>query len=180
LLLFILALMLTVLEGFIQGRLDYVFYLVFIGIAWWLFQTGRRRITIPRLGMAKFSVQRRKKKKRLALVMGAMVLVNVLLIFLTVAANRYPETWGHLIPGRLAMSIVIGVFAGSAIAFFAYFNDFTRGYYIAVVYGLTFILVEVLNNPLIFWAGGAFTLIPGLFLLFRFLRQHPMPQQGER
>jgi hypothetical protein len=180
LLLFILALMSTALEGLLGGRLDYVIYLVLIGGAWGLFQLGRRRITIPRLGMAKFSAQRHKKRKRLALVMGAMVLFNVLLIFLTVAANRYPETWGHLIPGELAMSIVIGVFAGSAVAFFAYFNDFKRGYYNAVVYGLTFCLVEVLNNPLIFWAGGAFVLIPGLVLFLRFLRQHSMPQEEDR
>jgi len=175
LLLFILALTSTLLEGLLGDLLKYVVYLVLIASAWGLFQAGRRLITIPRLGMAKFSSQRRKKKKRLSLVLGAFVLVNVLLIFFTVAANRYPATWGRLMPGGLAVWIFIGVFVGSAIASIAYFNDFTRGYYIAVVYGLTFSMVEVLNNPLVFWAGGPLVLVPGLVLFARFLRQHPLP-----
>lgn len=173
LLLFILAVMSSAIGGTTAVRLS--LYLVLMGGAYLLFWAGRRWITLPRLGRVKFGAERRRKKTRLTLVMSAFVLLNVLLIGLTVAANNDPDTWGRLMPRGLALQLFIAVFVGSVMAVIAYFNDLARGYYFAVVFALTFAAVEMLDNPALFWVGGALVLIPGLVLLMRFLQQHPLP-----
>jgi hypothetical protein len=175
LLLFVVALMTSVLYGLEAAWLRYLIYFVLLGGAWLLFWAARRYITIPRLGRVKFSAERRKKKARLALVMSAFVLINVLLIFLTIASKNSPDIWGRLMPHGLALKLFIGVFVGSAMACIAYFNDFTRGYYVALVFALTFAGTEILDSPVVFWIGGALVLIPGLVLFVRFLQQHPLP-----
>jgi hypothetical protein len=175
LLLFILGLMTSVLYDMESRWLRYLIYFVLIGGAWLLFQAGRRFITLPRLGRARFNVERRKRKARLGLIMSAFLLLNVLLLFLTVAAGRYPETWGRFMPEGLALKLFIGAFVGSAMAFNAYFNDFNRGYYIALVFALTFAGTEILDSPAVFWIGGALIFIPGLVLLVRFLQHYPNP-----
>jgi len=107
--------------------------------------------------------------------MTAFVLLNILLIFFTVVANNHPDTWGRFMPEGQLLWLFVGIFVGAVMAFIAYFNDFTRGYYIAVVFVLTFASVEFMRAPLVFLIGGTLVLIPGVFLLERFLRQHPLP-----
>jgi hypothetical protein len=175
LLLFILALVSTVLQGMSSAWLRYTIYFALIGAAFLAFWAGRRYITIPRLGRVKFGPERRRKRTRLAVVMSMFVLLNVLLIFLTVAAKNNPHTWGRFMPSELALNLFIGVYVGAAMAIIAYYKDFQRGYYIALVFALTFAGVEFLDNPAVFWIGGGLVFIPGLVLLVRFLRQHPIP-----
>jgi hypothetical protein len=173
LLLFVAALMSTTLDGLENTLVRLLLYAGLAGGSYLLFWAGRRFLTFPRLGRARFGAERRRKKARLSWVMAGFVALNLLLLALTAAANRDPQTWGRWMPSGWALMLLVGGFIGSVMACTAYFNDFTRGYYIAAVFALTFPAAEVFNSSAVFWVGGALVLLPGLVLLTRFLAAHP-------
>ena len=175
LLLFCIAIMDALLAGIMNIWLRFLIYLILLGGAWLLYWAGKRFITIPRLGRVKFNAARRKRKIILVLILSAFVLLNVLLLILTIAARNNPETWGRLIPQAEPLGLFVGAYVGTAIALVAYFMDFSRGYYIALVYGITFALVEIFNTPAFLWIGGVLVIIPGVVLFVRFVRRHPLP-----
>jgi len=150
-------------------------YFATLGGAWLLFWAGRRFLTLPRLGRARFGAERRQRKATLRRILAGFVALTLLLMAFTVAANNHPDTWGRYLPGEMAMPVLIGALVGSIMMIMAYFNDFSRGFYIALVYTLTFTAAELLTNPAIFWIGAALVFIPGLVLLVRFLLRHPLP-----
>jgi hypothetical protein len=135
----------------------------------------KRFITIPRLGRVKFSAERRKRKTRLAFILSTFVLFNVLLIILTMLAKNNPEQWGRFKPQAEILGLFVGLYVGRAIALIAYFKDISRGYYIALVYAVTFAAVDIFENPALFWIGGMMVFIPGVVLFVRFLQNHPLP-----
>jgi hypothetical protein len=77
------------------------------------------------------------------------------------------------------MQLFICIFVGGAMALVAYAKDFKRGYYIAVIYALTFLAAELLELPWAFWVGGALVFLPGVILFILFLKNHPLLQTEE-
>jgi hypothetical protein len=61
----------------------------------------------------------------------------------------------------------------------AYFNDFPRGYYIALVMAVGVFLMIWFGQPLIQIGAAFLILIPGLVLFVRFLRRYPLIQARE-
>jgi hypothetical protein len=151
--------------------LRFLFYLVLLGGAWFLFWAGKRYITTPRLGLVKFGPARKRRKLHLALILGGFTLVTVILFILTLAAKNNNAS----LPPGLPVFLFSGLFVGAAIATIAWFNDYPRGYYIAVIYALCFGLGEYLDNFAIFWIGGLLVMVPGVYLFIRFLKEHPKP-----
>ncbi len=179
LLLFSIAMMETGMGGIENRWLRYLVYLGLILVSWFIFWLGRRFITIPRLGRVKFGSGRQVRKSRMVLLLVLLVAINILLVVLTMLANRYPDTWGRWMPRGLAMQLFICIFVGGAMALVAYYKDFRRGYYIAVIYALTFLASELLELPWAFWVGGALVFIPGLVLFTLFLKNHPLSRTEE-
>ena len=175
LLLFCIALTNSLLVGVLDSWPRYIIFCILLGGSWLLFWAGRRFITTPRLGRVKFSAARRKRKIHLAIIMSFFVLLNVLLLFLTIAARNNPDTWGRFMPQAGIFGLFVGAYIGSAIALITYFKDIPRGYYMALVYGITFAAVEIFENPALYWIGGALIFIPGVVLFVRFLQRHPLP-----
>jgi hypothetical protein len=155
-----------------------------------LFWLGKKYITTPRLGQVKFGPDRRKKGLTLGLILAGFVLVTLALVLVTAAAGRIPavgaavDAWlPEVQTPRLLLASFLGLFLGLVIAVIAYFNDFPRGYYIAVVTSLGFFLTYLLDNPLYLGLAAALIILPGLALFVRFLRDHPLPPAeatGER
>jgi L-lactate permease len=58
----------------------------------------------------------------------------------------------------------------------AYFNDFPRGYYIAVLMALAVFLMIWINQPYYPAVIGALIILPGLVLFIRFLMKYPLPK----
>jgi hypothetical protein len=56
----------------------------------------------------------------------------------------------------------------------AYFKDFPRGYYIAVLMSLAVFLMIFLNQPVYPIIIGGLIIVPGLVLFVRFLKTHPL------
>jgi hypothetical protein len=174
-----LGLILWALAIFLGGGLDAVendlwrllAYTVLISGAFLIFWAGKRYITVPRLGQVKFGPERKRRMLHLALILGGFTLVTVVLVILTATAKSNNAS----LPPGLPVYLFAGLFVGTVIATIAWFNDYPRGYYIAVIYALCFGLGEYLNNFAIFWIGGLLVMVPGVYLFIRFLKEHPKP-----
>ena len=116
--------------------------LTFLGVAagQLVFWAGKKFVTLPRMGQVKFGETRRKRSKALALILTVAVLVQVGIVLLTVGAWAIPA-WANrlqeLLPGRSATDLLVAavgaLFVGPSMMAIAYFADFPRGYYIALV-----------------------------------------------
>jgi hypothetical protein len=152
-------------------------------VAFW---AGKKFITTPRIGLAKFGPQRKAKMKNLRVVLFLSVLLLVIMFFLGWAAmgNSLPW-WVTEIPLPLyvwpAQTIIVFGLA-------AYFLDVPRFYAYGVLYGLPLpvgiLLVKntdltVLGSMAITFgvAVGVMVLI-GVILFIRFLREYPVAAQS--
>ena len=147
-----------------------------------LFWLGKKYITAPRLGHVKFGPERRKKGLTLGLILAGFVLFTLALVLITAAGGRSPavraavDAWlPEVRTPSLLLASFLGLFLGSVIAVIAFFNDFPRGYYIAVVTSLGFFLTYLLDTPVYLGIAALLVIVPGLVLFARFLRDHPLP-----
>lgn len=142
------------------------------------FVAGKRFITLPRLGSAKFGPTRKAKRRKTAAVYAAAVAAGLLLWILAVAAQRDPTGLGAVFrSSHTWVGLSIALMAGLVIGAGAHFLDFTRGYLHAVLYAAAFAAAEVLDTPLGFAIGGGIGLVVGIVCLVRFLRDYPIPEE---
>jgi hypothetical protein len=152
-----------------------------------VFWVGKKFVTLPRMGQVKFGEIRRKRSKILALILAVVVLIQVGIVLLTAGAWAIPalgDQLQELFPGRRASDLLVSavgaLFVGPSMMAIAFFTDFPRGYYIALVLSLGVFLMIWFWQPLIQVAAGILILIPGLVLFMRFLRQYPhIPAGGQ-
>ena len=157
-------------------------YLVGMGVFYLLFWGGKKYLTTPRLGMVKFGPQRQRRKMTLAIILGAIVLLQALLFLGTVFLWRNPQ-WAaslgfdHTNPDRerLLVATIGALFVGPSMVLIAYFNEFVRGYYIAFILSLAVFSLIWFGQPVYLISAGLLIIIPGVILFIRFLRQHPLP-----
>jgi hypothetical protein len=158
-----------------------------VGAGQLVFWAGKKFITLPRMGQVKFGEIRRKRSKILALILAVVVLIQVGIVLLTSGAWAIPgwnDKLQELSPNRSAtdwlVAAVGALFVGPSMMAIAYFTDFPRGYYIALVMTLGVFLMIWFWQPLIQVGAAFLILIPGLVLFVRFLRQYPLIPAGER
>ena len=163
--------------------------LAFLGICagHLVFWAGKKFVTLPRIGQVKFGEIRRKRNKTLALILAVVVLIQVGIVLLTAGAWAIPaweDKLQELFPGRSATDLLVAavgaLFVGPSMMAIAYFIDFPRGYYIALVMALGVFLMIWFWQPLIQVGAAFLILIPGLVLFVRFLRQYPLIPAGEQ
>jgi hypothetical protein len=169
------------------GWPGFVLELVGFGVVGALFWAGKMYITTPRMGQVKFGPARRRRKAILAAILGVFVLLHALLVVFQFFVLRDPgasdgiNAWltahGAM---DLALGLLVGGWLGMVMGVIAYFSDFPRGYYIAILIGLGFFLTFWLDQPLILGLLAACIAVPGAILLRRFLHDHPLPQVNER
>jgi len=142
------------------------------------FWAGKRYITLPRLGRAKFGAARESRRHKTAAALAAGVLLTVILLIVAIAARRDPAGLGSAF-GRAEVWIGLGLalMAGLVIGLGAYFLDFTRGYLHAVLYAAAFAAAEILHEPLGFAVAGCIGVAIGLVYLVRFLRTQPVMRE---
>jgi hypothetical protein len=145
-----------------------------------VFWVGKRFITLPRMGQVQFGENRRKRSKTLAFILAVVVLIQVGIVLMTAGVWAIPgleEKLQALLPGRSANDLLVAavgaLFVGPSMVAIAYFIDFPRGYYIALVMSLGVFLMIWFGQPLIQVGAALLILIPGMFLFVRFLRQYP-------
>jgi hypothetical protein len=158
---------------------------VVISVAGVLLWVGKMFITLPRMGQVRFGPARKQKARTLAIILGLVVLVQAGIVGLTGLGWLSPQVGaqvtsflaGHSLE-RLAVASLASLFVGPPMILIAYFSDFPRGYYIAVMMSLAVFLMILLNQPIYAVVIGGLVFLPGLVLFVRFLKRYPLPQEG--
>jgi len=150
-----------------------------------IFWAGKKFITMPRMGQVHFGEIRKQKSRTLAIIMAVFILVQGGIVLLTALSWKYPELGAKIISvlnagnmERLMVATIGSLFVGPSFILIAYFKDFLRGYYIAILMALAVFLMILFNQPIYPLILGGLILAPGLVLFVQFLRQYPLPSQG--
>ena len=77
----------------------------------------------------------------------------------------------------LAVATLGSLFVGPSMILVAYFMDFPRGYFIAVMMALTVFLMIYLNQPIYPIFIGILIAVPGVVLFLRFLQKYPLHKE---
>jgi hypothetical protein len=155
-----------------------------ISVAGGLYRAGKKFITLPRMGQVRFGAARKRKATTLAIVLSAVVAIQVAVLGFTALAWANPEARAQtnsFLTDRglmdLAVAVLGSLFVGPSMILVAYFSGIPRGYYIAVMMALAVFLMIYLNEPLYPIVIGALIVLPGLVLLVRFLSKYPLPRE---
>jgi hypothetical protein len=147
-----------------------------------IYQLGKKFITEPRMGQVVFGRARQRRKATLAAILGGIVGVQALVVLGSIVLWNNPDLAGRLGLAalqpdreRLLVAVVGTLFVGPSMALVAYFNDFPRGYFIAVILSLGVFLLIWFRSAVLMLAAAALILIPGVVLFIRFLRKYPLP-----
>lgn len=155
-----------------------------ISLSLGLFWAGKKFITLPRMGQVRFGAARKQKAKTLAIILGLFVLLQAGLVGLTALGWLNPDTSPNLNNDLHArgstlplVAAIASLMVGVSMIVSAYFSDFLRGYYIAILMALAVFLMVYLNQPVYPIVIGGLILLPGLVLFMRFLKAYPLPRE---
>ncbi len=151
-----------------------------------LFLAGKRYITLPRMGQVAFGPVRKQKQKNMMAVLALVTLLLVILVVLTGVGWFNPGLVTSLFGqsqnvnlDRAVVAAISALIVGVSLLVIAYFSDFMRGYYIAIMMALAVFLMIFYNQPVFPLVIGALILLPGVVLLIRFLNKYPRPKGDE-
>jgi len=161
---------------------------LFVGLVFAAFWAAKKHIIMPRMGLVRFSDERKQKKKKLSLILSLSVLFGVLVFGLTLglywlAANDITSDWvqyGWVIPFGLFLVNAVVVFS-----LIAYYYDFPRAYLYGWFYGLAFPLNIALDElfgirfPFFSLLFSTIMVGIGLVLFIRFMQTHPLIDQQD-
>ncbi len=144
------------------------------------FFVGKKYVTTPRMGVVKFSAERKKKvmKVRVVLSISALLGLAVYLGF-----GRLTAMTGSL-PGWVTPLVLFGGMSIAVFSLGAWYLDYTRAYLYGWCYALAFPIGIWLQDStefgfLISYVFFALVMIvPGIIILIRFVRDHPVPVEG--
>jgi hypothetical protein len=147
----------------------------------------KKFVVAPRIGRVRYSPERKKRMKRLAIGMGIIFLLTVALFALTISAIyfREPIFQGSLQWG-LPLDIVhtgAGIFIIAIFSLLAYMNDYPRLYLYGWLFGVGYVVSTYIQDQtggLFYWPwaiAGLTAAIIGLMLFTRFLREYALPSE---
>ena len=154
-----------------------VIALLFVALVFTGFYLAKKYITLPRIGMVKFSPERQKKRKKVTLVLSLSVLLGLILAVLGMVIARESLTWSFPV-----WIVPFGIFAVNSVVVFslgAYYMDYSRAYYYGWFFALAFpgdiMVAEYLDMtfPLVSSSLSTVMVVIGLFYFIRFLRETP-------
>jgi hypothetical protein len=155
-----------------------------MGVAYALFWAAKKFITLPRMGQVRFGAKREMRKRTLVIVLSVVVLIQVGFLAFQLLARANPELGAKLnsfLPDGDLMNMIVAsvgaLFVGPSMILVAYFKDFPRGYYIAIMIALAVFLMIYLNQPIYAIIIGVLIALPGLVLFVQFLRKYPLHRQ---
>lgn len=145
-----------------------------------LITLGKRHLTAPRLGNAKFGHQREARRVKLMLWIGAIVALTWILFFVTMTGSVGK---GILSEDKLLSPFVMGFLMTVLLGIVAYYMDYIRLYIYALFFGLGIPAAKIINErvgePLddliAFGIPAIGILLVGLVLLLRFMKKYPKP-----
>jgi hypothetical protein len=142
-------------------------------LAYLVFWAGKKFVTVPRMGQVTFGSRRKKRKRTLAIIMGVIIVIHA-------GFGAWLSTWlGGGSMERILVASIGSLFVGPPMIIAAFFTDFLRGYYIAILMAGAVFLMILLNQPLYPVVIGLLILAPGVVLFVRFMRRYPLHREGE-
>ncbi len=153
----------------------YGVYAILVGLAGLALWAAKRFITVPRLGRVVFGPARKARRKKTAVVLVVQIIGGMVVLGMLVATLGHLPLVGAAFAKSTLLALAVGVWVMVGVSLIAYFMDFDRGYLIALFYGIGFGGTELLNNPVMLLLAAAATLLVGLVVLLRFLRQDRAP-----
>jgi MFS family permease len=152
---------------------------VLMVLAFLPYWAGKRLITVPRIGRAKFSRERKSRQTKAAVIYAISVIVGVIVFLMVMLGlSSGPPTWVQRLGVDGFLALGIGGFMLFIMGLASYFTDFTRGYIIAALYALAFSGTVLLHNPIMFIIAGTLAVLMGVIVLIRFIREYPVAAQG--
>ena len=141
-----------------------------------LFLAVKRYFVQPRMGIVKFGPRRTKKRATAFVILLISVVLNFVLILVAAMTSTKITEWldANWIPALILAKIII------VLSLLAFLLDFPRLYYMLVFIVIAFIAGEFFDQWIVFLISGLIIFVPGLFLLVKFLREHPFPDDEEK
>lgn len=150
---------------------------VLMVLALFVYWLGKRFITMPRIGRARFGPIRKAKLRKTAVIYGISALAG-LIVFLVFLMRTTGPSQGTLWAAPVVVALGIGAWMLLILGLASYCLDFTRGHVIAALYALAFSSTVLLHNPIMFIMAGAVAVLMGLIVFVRFLRKYRIPSAG--
>jgi hypothetical protein len=158
-----------------MGNLS-VSQVVLSALALLVFFAGKRLVTIPRMGVARFGPRRRARLWKIGVVFAITLIVGLLF-----ALEIVPFGLSVGIPLPLVAWIMVSVL-GFGLA--AYLLDFSRLFLYAALFAaspVSFVLLKQAGLPTVGLSvvavSAAIMITVGIILLLRFLRKYPRPME---
>lgn len=145
-----------------------------------MYISGKKIVTIPRLGRVNFSFWRKQRKSRVIVILVGVVMVSfALLVLAQTRLLKYDENFVRGYTGPL----LEGLFFLIVFSIMAYLLDYNRLYIIALAFFISMPLAQALkgllstpfNEVVAYCVPGGGVVLFGVFLLLRFLRRYPKP-----
>jgi hypothetical protein len=169
------------LSEFLPKPLDSTIGIIFIGIGLIFFLLAKKYITQRRLGYVKFGRQRKDLKIKTVIILFINLIALLIIYILRLTIPEFRLTISGYLDG-----LFIGLlFIALPLCFVAYFLQYNRLYFIAVLIGLSFFLSDVFSIfiPEPFDALTAFGVVSiaiiceGAVFLVKFIRKYPLPKE---
>lgn len=169
------------LSAFVNHELDVPKASVFVItpiLAFLVLWVGKTILTIPRMGLVQFGEKRKKAAQKL-LILGLVVFIIAISFYILTISRLLPQ-----LQNKYLSAFKIGAFFIVVLWLIAYYLDFSRLFYFAVLFALCFPLAELfynyfgtpLDELLTFGITGLVILTVGLINLIRFLQKYPKYQ----
>jgi 4-amino-4-deoxy-L-arabinose transferase-like glycosyltransferase len=140
---------------------------------------GKIYITIPRIGIAKFNLNRTKSRNKIGLLIAILFPITVIMVVLTFLGVYNIKVGGYIVP------IGAGLFALILLSVIGYIIDYPHFYLYAVSIGLGIplaaLLKPIFGEPLhyiiSFGISGTLILVYGIITLVKFIKKYPKPKE---
>ncbi len=163
----------------ITGTTYLLSYIIILVVALFIFYSGKKYITMPRLGRVGFSTERKSKTLKTSIVLTISVILG-LIVFMIAATDMLP-----IINNINFGAIVFGINAIIVFSLMAYYLDFNRLYLYGWFFACSIVLVELsrnyfgstYDNVLGFGIFGVIMVFIGIIYLIRFLQKYSLPSR---
>ena len=144
---------------------------------------GKKKITVPRIGIVKFGAERKARKKKVAVIILLAVILSSILALMAMT-NSMPFFLVELLKGY-GSATAFGLLAFTMFLFGGYYNDVPRLYFYGFLFGGSLFLSEcyynrvgiVVHSSVWFGISGLIMLVTGISLLTKFIRDYPAPER---
>lgn len=169
------------LDDLLPEPFNAIITIIFMIIGLIFFLLGKKYITQPRLGVVKLGLKTKSRKIKTIIVLSINSII-LLIIFIIRFVN--PEL-RLIIPGYLDGLITGLLFITVPLCFAAYFLQYPRLYFIAIMVGLSFFLSDIFSIFILepFDALIAFVLtssaviLMGIISLIKFIQKYPLHKE---